>query len=84
MWGPGGLDVAGPQEGKWRVADGKITLTHKGQTFECIVTWSSADQWVVESADGKIHAIYDRNTEPADELGELGGRRKSEPGGDGN
>lgn len=65
-YGPGGPDPEGEMQGKWRIAAGKIVLSHEDRTFECIVTWMSADQLEIESADGKIQVAYDRTT--ADEL----------------
>lgn len=66
-YGPGGPDPTGEMQGKWRIAEGKIVLSHQDRTFECIVTWMSADQLEIESADGKVQAAYDRTTEPAAE-----------------
>ncbi|MCA9174369.1 MAG: hypothetical protein KDB14_07780 [Planctomycetales bacterium] len=63
-YGPGGPDPQSVMRGKWRVADGKFVLSHQDRTFECIVIWASADQFEIESADGKFHVRYDRTTEP--------------------
>ncbi len=77
-WGPGGPDPEGAMQGKWRIAEGKIVLSHQDRTFECIVTWMSADQLEIESADGKVHAVYDRTTAPA--AGEAGTSNPSRGG----
>lgn len=66
-YGPGGPDPEGVMQGKWRIAEGKILLSHRDRTFECIVTWTSPDQFEIESADGKVHVAYDRTTALADE-----------------
>lgn len=63
-WGPGGppADDIGNhvQEGTWRVADGGLTLTAKGQAWDCQIVWLGSDRFEIESADGKIRADYHR------------------------
>ena len=59
-YGPGGPDPAGAMQGKWQIVEGSIVLSHQDRTFECIVTWTSNDQFEIESADGKIRGTYDR------------------------
>ena len=59
-WGPGEPDPDDVMKGKWRVTNDKILLLHQDRTFECVVTWLGDDQLEIESADGKIRAVYER------------------------
>ena len=60
FWGPGGSDPTYDLQGKWRIANDKIMLSHQDRTYECVVTWLRHDQLAIESADGKIRAVYER------------------------
>ena len=59
-WGPGAPDPEDVMQGKWRIANDKILLPHQDRTYECVVTWLGDDQLPIESADGKIRAVYER------------------------
>ena len=60
FWGPVGPDPEYAMQGKWRIANDKILLPHQDRTYECVVTWLGDDQLAIESADGKIRAVYER------------------------
>ncbi len=61
-WGPGGPDPEDDDvmQGKWRVANGRILLSHQDRTHECRVAWMADNLLVVESLDGKGRAEYER------------------------
>lgn len=60
-WGPGG---PGPfnhvMQGKWRVANGQILLSHQDQTYECRVAWIDDNLLVIESSEEEGRARYKR------------------------
>ena len=61
-WGPFGPDPEHDDvmQGVWRLADNRILLSHQDRTYECPVTWMGDNQLEIESADGKIRAVYRR------------------------
>ena len=60
FWGPGGAVPAYDAQGKWRIASDKILLSRQDRNYESVVTWLGDDQLAIESADGRIRAVYER------------------------
>lgn len=60
MWGPGGPDPSEIEQGRWRLADGRVLLTVGQQEHHCRIGWWDDDQMVLESSDGKGHADFSR------------------------
>lgn len=61
-WGPFGPDPEydDVMQGMWRVANGRILLSHQGRTTECRVAWIAENLLIVEPPDGKGRARYER------------------------
>jgi hypothetical protein len=54
-WGPGGWDPEfdDVMQGKWRVANGRILLSHQDRLYACRVAWMDDKLLVIESLDEK-------------------------------
>jgi hypothetical protein len=61
-WGPFGPDPEHDDviQGKWRVANGQILLSHQDRTHACRVAWMAGNLLVIEPMDGKGRARYER------------------------
>ena len=73
-WGPGGPPPNKQESmmrGAWKLDDGRLLISHEGQTHEWRITWLSDDRLVVQSPDGKSRAEYERwNPDWEDDLGQ--------------
>ena len=58
--GPGGPVPEADKQGKWRVANGQILLSHQDRLYVCRVAWMADNLLVIEPLDGKGRAEYDR------------------------
>ena len=59
-YGPGGSAPEGDMQGKWRVANGQILLSHQNRLYVCRVAWIADNLLVIEPLNGKGRAKYDR------------------------
>lgn len=58
--GPGGPVPEADKQGKWRVANGQILLSHQNRLYVCRVAWIADNLLVIEPLDGKGRARYER------------------------
>ena len=58
--GPGGPVPEADKQGKWRVANGQILLSHQDRLYVCRVAWIADNLLVIEPLDGKGRAEYER------------------------
>ncbi len=70
--GPGGPYPEGDMQGKWRVANGQILLSHEEQLYVCRIAWIADNLLVIEPLDekgeGKGDARYERAEATEDRL----------------
>ena len=63
-YGPGGAVPEADKQGKWRVANGQILLSHQNRLYVCRVAWIADKLLVIEPLDkrgeGKGPARYER------------------------
>ena len=58
--GPGGPVPEADKQGKWRVANGQILLSHQNRRYVCRVAWIADNLLVIEPLNGKGRAEYER------------------------
>ena len=66
--GPGGPVPEADKQGKWRVANGQILLSHQNRLYVCRVAWIADNLLVIEPLDGKGRAEYERTDAAEDRL----------------
>ena len=70
-WGPAGpltIEEEGDViDGKWQLTNGKISLAHQAQAFECRVAWISENEMVLESLNSKGEVTGRTHYERAEE-----------------
>lgn len=83
--GPGGPVPEADKQGKWRVANGQIVLSHQEQLYVCRVAWMADNVLVIESLDEKGdvkgRAEYERADAAQDRPDAVEGERDQDQGG---